>query len=140
MSEEIDMMKVLSEGARKIETSDLDSFLATLSKYERLLDKFIGIYNRLDRSGVIPVVLRIIGKKAEIDVDKPLSNPLNIVAKSATHRAFFEFLNDFSEQDIKELHKQILLSMSMMELNQKAEQQAKTNSRQHQQGVKNESK
>jgi len=126
MSEEIDMVKVLSEGAKNIEASDLDSFLATLSKYERLLDKFISIYNRLDRSGVIPVVLRIIGKKAEIDVDKPISNPLNIVAKSATHRAFFEFLNDFSERDIKELHKQILLSMSMMELNQKAEQQAKS--------------
>ncbi len=135
MSEEIDMVKILSEGAKNIEASDLDSFLATLSKYERLLDKFINIYNRLDRSGVIPVVLRIIGKKAEIDVDKPISNPLNIVAKSATHRAFFEFLNDFSEQDIKELHKQILLSISMMELNQKAEQQAK-----QRKDVKNESK
>ncbi len=135
MSEEIDMVKVLSEGAKNIEVSDLDSFLATLSKYERLLDKFIGIYNRLDRSGVIPVVLRIIGKKAEIEVDKPISNPLNIVAKSATHRAFFEFLNDLNEQDIKELHKQILLSMSMMELNQKAEEQAK-----QRKDVKNESK
>jgi len=122
MSEEVDMLKVLSEGAKNIEVNDLDSFLATLSKYERLLDKFIGIYNRLDRSGVIPVVLRVIGKKAEIDVDKPIVNPLSIVAKSATHRAFFEFLNDIDEKDIKELHKQILLSMTMMEINNQAPQ------------------
>ena len=122
MSEEVDMLKVLSEGAKNIEVNDLDSFLATLSKYERLLDKFISIYNRLDRSGVIPVVLRVIGKKAEIDVDKPIVNPLSIVAKSATHRAFYEFLNDFSEKDIKELHKQILLSISMMEINNQAPQ------------------
>ena len=122
MTEEVDMLKVLSEGAKNIEVNDLDSFLATLSKYERLLDKFIGIYNRLDRSGVIPVVLRVIGKKAEIDVDKPIVNPLSIVAKTATHRAFFEFLNDFPEKDIKELHKQILLSISMMEINNQAPQ------------------
>ena len=118
------MLRVLSEGAKNIEVNDLDSFLATLSKYERLLDKFIGIYNRLDRSGVIPVVLRVIGKKAEIDVDKPIVNPLSIVAKSATHRAFYEFLNDIEEKDIKELHKQILLSISMMELNEKSKNQA----------------
>jgi len=140
MSEEVDMLKVLSEGAKNIEINDLDSFLATLSKYERLLDKFIGIYNRLDRSGVIPVVLRVIGKKAEIDVDKPIVNPLNIVARSATHRAFFEFLNDFEEKDIKELHKQILLSISMMEINNQAPQSKSPSgdSRQHQQGVKEE--
>ena len=140
MAEEIDMLKVLSEGAKNIEVNDLDSFLATLSKYERLLDKFIGIYNRLDRSGVIPVVLRVIGKKAEIDVDKPIVNPLSIVAKTATHRAFFEFLNDFPEKDIKELHKQILLSISMMEINNQAPQSKSTsgNSRQHRQGVNKE--
>jgi len=140
MSEEVDMLKVLSEGAKNIEVNDLDSFLATLSKYERLLDKFIGIYNRLDRSGVIPVALRILGKKAEIDVDKPIINPLSIVAKSAIHRAFFEFLNDFPEKDIKELHKQILLSISMMEINNQAPQSKSPSgdSRQHRQGVKEE--
>jgi len=140
MSEEVDMLKVLSEGAKNIEVNDLDSFLATLSKYERLLDKFIGIYNRLDRSGVIPVALRILGKKAEIDVDKPIVNPLSIVAKSATHRAFYEFLNDIPEKDIKELHKQILLSMAMMEINNQAPQKQSPSgdSRQHRQGVKEE--
>jgi len=140
MSEEVDMLKVLSEGAKNIEVNDLDSFLATLSKYERLLDKFIGIYNRLDRSGVIPVALRILGKKVEIDVDKPIVNPLSIIAKSATHRAFYEFLNDIPEKDIKELHKQILLSMAMMEINNQAPQSKSPSgdSRQHRQGVKEE--
>jgi len=120
MTEEVDMLKILSEGAKNIEASDLDSFLATLAKYERLLDKFIGIYNRLDRSGVIPVILRVVGKRAQIDVDKPIVNPLSIVARTATHRAFFEFLNELDERDVREIHKQILLSISMMEINEKA--------------------
>jgi len=124
MAEEINMLKVLSEGAKNIEINDLDGILATISKYERLLDKFISIYNRLDRSGLIPVVLRVVGKKMDVDVDKPIVNPLSIVAKSATHRAFYEFLNDIEEKDIKELHKQILLSISMMELNEKSKNQA----------------
>ena len=122
MTEEIDMLKVLSEGTKNIEVNDLDSILATISKYERLLDKFIAIYNRLDRSGLIPVVLRVVGKKMDVDVDKPIVNPLSIIAKTATHRAFYEFLNDFPEKDIKELHKQILLSISMMEINNQAPQ------------------
>jgi len=122
MAEEVDMLKVLSEGAKNIEVNDLDSILATISKYERLLDKFIAIYNRLDRSGLIPVVLRVVGKKMDVDIDKPIVNPLSIIAKTATHRAFFEFLNDFPEKDIKELHKQILLSISMMEINNQAPQ------------------
>ena len=122
MAEEVDMLKVLSEGAKNIEVNDLDSILATISKYERLLDKFIAIYNRLDRSGLIPVVLRVVGKKMDVDVDKPIVNPLSIIAKTATHRAFYEFLNDFPEKDIKELHKQILLSISMMEINNQAPQ------------------
>ncbi len=124
MTEEVDMLKILSEGAKNIEASDLDSFLATLAKYERLLDKFIGIYNRLDRSGVIPVILRVVGKRAQIDVDKPIVNPLSIVARTATHRAFFEFLNDLDERDVREIHKQILLSISMMEINEKAKVQS----------------
>ena len=120
----VNILGLIESAGKNIEINDLDGLLSTLSKYERLLDKFISIYNRLDRSGVIPVILRWVGKKTEIDVDKPIVNPLNIVAKTATHRAFYEFLNDIEEKDIKELHKQILLSISMMELNEKSKNQA----------------
>jgi len=120
----VNILGLIESAGKNIEINDLDGLLSTLSKYERLLDKFISIYNRLDRSGVIPVILRWVGKKTEIDVDKPIVNPLNIVAKTATHRAFFEFLNDIEEKDIKELHKQILLSISMMEINNQAPQKS----------------
>lgn len=118
MSEEnnVNILGLIESASKNIEVNDLDSFLSTLSKYERLLDKVMSIYNRLDRSGVIPVILRIVGKKAEIDVDKPITNPLNIVAKSAVHKAFFEMMNDLSEEDIKAIHEQIILSKAMMEM------------------------
>ena len=122
MSEEnnVNILGLIESASKNIEVNDLDSFLATLSKYERLLDKVMSIYNRLDRSGVIPVILRIVGKKAEIDIDKPISNPLNIVAKSAVHKAFFEMMNDLSEEDIKAIHEQIILSKAMMEMDKNA--------------------
>ena len=122
MSEEnnVNILGLIESASKNIEMNDLDSFLATLSKYERLMDKFISIYNRLDRSGVIPVILRFVGKKAEIDVDKPISNPLTVIAATATHKAFFEMMNELSEKDIRAIHEQILLSKAMMEVDKNA--------------------
>ncbi|RLF97020.1 hypothetical protein DRN58_09275 [Thermococci archaeon] len=141
MSEDsVNILGLIESAGKNIEISDLDSFLATLSKYERLMDKFISIYNRLDRSGVIPVVLRIIGKKAEVDVDKPINNPLIVIASSATHKAFFEMMNDLNEKDVRAIHEQILLSKAMMEINNHAPQSKSPSgdSRQHRQGVNKE--
>jgi len=116
----VNILGLIESAGKNIEINDLDSFLATLSKYERLMDKFISIYNRLDRSGVIPVILRWVGKKTEIDVDKPISNPLTMIASTATHKAFFEMMNELSEKDIRAIHEQILLSKAMMEIDKNA--------------------
>ena len=120
MNEERSILGIISEASKEVNPESLDNILATISKYERLMDKFIAIYNRLDRSGVIPAVLRIIGKKADIEVDKPISNPLNIVAKSATHKALFEILNELDEGDIRAIHEQIIISKAMMEMDKNA--------------------
>ena len=118
MTEEESILKLIEGASKNVDINDLDSFLATLSKYERLMDKFMGIYARLERSGVIPVILRIIGKKAEIDVDKPITNPLNIVAKSSTHKALYELLNELPEPDVRAIHEQILIAKAQMERNE----------------------
>ena len=125
MTEEESILKLIEGASKNVDINDLDSFLATLSKYERLMDKFMGIYARLERSGVIPVILRIIGKKAEIEVDKPITNPLNIIAKSSTHKALFELLNELPESDIRAIHEQILLSKAMMEQKQNEQNKVK---------------
>jgi len=116
MEEEKSILGVIEQVSKEVNPDSLDSILATISKYERLMDKFLAIYNRLDRSGVIPAVLRIIGKKADIDIDKPISNPLMLIAKSATHKALFEILNELDEGDIRAIHEQIVLSKAMMEM------------------------
>jgi len=113
--ESASILGLINEASKNMDVNDLDSFLATLSKYERLLDKFMGIYARLDRSGVIPVILRIVGKKAEIDVDKPITNPLNVIAKSATHKALYEMLNEVGEADIRAIHEQIILAKAQLQ-------------------------
>jgi len=115
MEDKASILGLINEASKSMDINDLDSFLATLSKYERLLDKFMAIYSRLDRSGVIPVILRVIGKKAEIDVDKPITNPLNVVAKTATHKALFEMLNEVGEADIRAIHEQIVLAKAQIQ-------------------------
>jgi len=115
MEERASILGLINEASKNMDVNDLDSFLATLSKYERLLDKFMAIYSRLDRSGVIPVVLRVIGKKADIEVDKPITNPLNVVAKTATHKALFEMLNEVGEADIRAIHEQIILAKAQLQ-------------------------
>jgi len=121
MEDKANILGLINEASKGMDINDLDSFLATLSKYERLLDKFMAIYSRLDRSGVIPVILRVIGKKAEIDVDKPITNPLNVVAKTATHKALFEMLNEVGEADIRAIHEQIVLAKAQLQKGAKDE-------------------
>ena len=113
--ERASILELINEASKNMDVNDLDSCLATLSIYERLLDKFMGIYARLDRSGVIPVILRIIGKKTDIDVDKPITNPLNVVAKTATHKALYEMLNEVDEKDIRTIHEQIILAKAQLQ-------------------------
>jgi len=127
MTEEANLLGLINEASKSMDISDLDSFLSTLSKYERLLDKFMAIYSRLDRSGVITVILRVIGKKTDIDVDKPITNPLNVVAKTATHKALFEMLNEVGEADIRAIHEQIILAKAQLEKGAKDEIRTENN-------------
>ena len=104
------MLDVLN-AANKVDVSKVDDLLATISKYERIMDKFLNLYSKLEKSGVINAALRIAGKRAGVDLDKPAVHPLSIVASSPEHKVLFNILNQMSPQDVQQLYYMLLNSM-----------------------------
>ncbi len=108
--EEKSMLDVL-DAANKVDVSKVDDLLATISKYEKIMDKFLNLYSKLEKSGVINAVLRIAGKRAGVDLDKPAVHPLNVVASSPQHKVLFDLLNQMAPSDAQGLQYMLLNSM-----------------------------
>lgn len=85
--------------------ADIDKFLATFSKYERLFDKGMNIIEKLDNMGILPAAIRAAGAKSGVkDIDRPLRDPLGLSATSPTHYVFYKFLNKIPSDKIEEMH------------------------------------
>ena len=85
---------------------NLDKLLKDWDKYNKIFDRVNETIEKLNRLGLIPAIVRGIGKKYEIaDIDKPLSDPLAISAASPIHKLFFSELNNVPEEQIKEMFK-----------------------------------
>lgn len=95
----------------KTDPKQLDAFLSTVSKYEKVLDKAVGIIEKLNKMGVLPAAIRAIGVKQGIpDIDKPLTNPLALDASTASHRLLYVTLNGLSEEEVIGMIKQITIT------------------------------
>ena len=108
MESEISLGSLLKDASPQ----DIDSFLKTFEKYEKLFDKGIVVIEKLERLGVIPAIIRTAGAKAGIkDLDKPLQNPLSFVAKTPAHFEFFRLMNDMPSEQIEEMHSRLLTAL-----------------------------
>lgn len=101
-----DAETALATLVQNVKPGDMDSFLSTISKYEKLLDKGITIVEKLDRIGVLPAAIRMFGEKQGIkDIDRPLTNPLTLTATTSSHKLLFETLNKATEEQVIEMFK-----------------------------------
>ena len=111
----------------QVDVEKVGDVLNELSKYEKLLDKVSGIIMRLNRIGVLPAVMRIVGVKTGLgdELNKPLPqvSPLSIEAKSPAHLLLFKELNKQSEDSVTEILKQSVIA--------EAEAKAKAKSKQN---------
>jgi len=98
----------------QVDVEKVGNVLNELSKYEKLLDKVSGIIMRLNRIGVLPAVMRIVGVKTGLgeEINKPLPqvSPLSIEAKSPSHLLLFKELNKQTEDTVTEILKQSILA------------------------------
>jgi len=98
----------------QVDVEKVGNVLNELSKYEKLLDKVSGIIMRLNRIGVLPAVMRIVGVKTGLgeEINKPLPqvSPLSIEAKSPSHLLLFKELNKQTEDTVTEILKQSIVA------------------------------
>ena len=98
----------------QVDVEKVGNVLNELSKYEKLLDKVSGIIMRLNRIGVLPAVMRIVGVKTGLgdELNKPLPqvSPLSIEAKSPSHLLLFKELNKQTEDTVTEILKQSIVA------------------------------
>ena len=111
----------------QVDVEKVGNVLNELSKYEKLLDKVSGIIMRINRIGVLPAVMRIVGVKTGLgeEINKPLPqvSPLSIEAKSPSHLLLFKELNKQTEDTVTEILKQSIVA----EADAKAKSKSKQN-------------
>ena len=76
----------------------LGRILSDIEKYGSAFDKISALYDKLEKSGVIPSIIKIAGKKYDVDVETPLRG---VTAPTDTHKAIFQELNGYNEADLK---------------------------------------
>lgn len=87
---------------------NLETLLKDWDRYNKIFDRVNETITKLDRIGILPVIIRGVGKKYDIDVDKPLNDPLAIQAASSIHKLFFSELNQVPEDIVKQMYQQAL--------------------------------
>jgi len=98
-SNDINLLKLVSE----VNPEQVGGVLKEIEKYSETLTQISGIIARLNRIGVLPAIMRIAGKKFEIegDINAPLQHPLQTIAASPTHKFLFDELNEQTEEVVK---------------------------------------
>jgi hypothetical protein len=104
--EEKSVLEMVQSGLARGEVNpdEIIKIIKNIEKYEALIDKVSGLIARLNRLGVIPAIIRVAGKKMDIpDIDKPIQNPLMIIATTPLHYTFYEQLNQLDEKQVKDV-------------------------------------
>ena len=94
---------------KALDKDNLDKLLKDWDRYNKIFDRVNETINKLDKIGLLPAIVRAVGKKYDIpDIEQPLHNPLNIIAQSPIHKLLFEEMNQIPEPQIKEMYNQAL--------------------------------
>lgn len=100
----VDLDKVLmtlsEEGGGLKDNSD--SLIGLAKEVNKVLTEFEKTVKMLENMHVLPVAIRLVGKKYEIDVDSPLSSGGAIQPATDYHKVVFEKLNEMTQEQIGE--------------------------------------
>lgn len=98
--DDIPVANLLKElGNTKIDTSILD----TLKELNKVIGEGVKTIDLVKRTGLLPLLIRGIGKKLDIDAESPLKSENTIIPKSDLHRAMLEQFNNLNEEQLKEV-------------------------------------
>ena len=100
----VDLDKVLQtlseEGGGLKDNSD--SLIGLAKEVNKVLTEFEKTVKMLENMHVLPVAIRLVGKKYDIDVDSPLASGSDIQPATDYHKVVFEKLNEMTQEQIGE--------------------------------------
>ena len=105
MSEEVSLDKLLAAAGDKNVGANASSILEMLKETNKVLveaQKTIDFFRKI---GVLPGVVRALGKKWDIDMETPLKNEMSVAAPSSNHKTAMENISKLSDAQLIDLVK-----------------------------------
>ena len=107
--DEIDLKGLLGDlGKTKIDSSVLD----TLKEANKVLGEGSKTIDLLKKTGLLPLIIRGIGKKLDVDPETPLKSENTVTPRSEEHKILFNEFNKLDTNQLSELVAQIYTQKS----------------------------
>ena len=99
----MDLDKILKVAGTEGVGKNAGSIMGMLQEGNKVLTELQKSTNMLNKMGVFPALVRIAGKKFDVDVESPLksSQSQGITPKSDTHHAILNNINELGQDDLK---------------------------------------
>ncbi len=105
MTEEVSLDKLLAAAGDKKVGENASSILEMLKETNKVLTELQKTVDFFRRIGVLPGVVRALGKKWEIDMETPLKNEMSVAAPTNNHKAVMENISKLSDAQLLDLLK-----------------------------------
>lgn len=99
---EIPFDKLIEAASSQGTGKNADSILGMLKEVNTVLGELQKTVDFFRRIGVLPGIVRAMGKKYNVDVDTPLANEMSVVAPTANHKVIMENLSKLDEPHLIE--------------------------------------
>ncbi len=101
--EEFSLDKVLAGLENKQVGANAGSILEMLKELNKTLSELQKTVDFFKRIGVLPGIVRGLGKRYDIDVETPLASEMSVAAPTQNHKAVMENISKLSEPQLLEL-------------------------------------
>ncbi len=105
MTEEVSLDKLMAAAGDKKVGENASSILEMLKETNKVLTELQKTVDFFRRIGVLPGVVRALGKKWEIDMETPLANEMSVAAPTSNHKTVMENISKLSEAQLIDLVK-----------------------------------
>ncbi|MDD5614879.1 MAG: hypothetical protein PHH85_01605 [Candidatus Methanoperedens sp.] len=100
LSEEVSLDKLLAVAGDKNVGENANNILEMLKETNKVLGEFQKTVNFLRSTGILPGIVRAVGKKYDIDMETPLKQDMAVPAPSHNHKSVMENISKMTEEQL----------------------------------------
>lgn len=105
MNDEINLGAALEGLGKKEVGENAGSILEMLKELNKVLGELQKTVKFFKDIGVLPGIVRGLGKKYDIDMETPLANEMSVAAPSSNHKAVMENISKLNDEQLLDLVK-----------------------------------